>query len=273
MTPAEQLIESARRSDLTLLPDLVAAELCALSGLRRSLVDERLFHTWGALTPEARRAFTADALAALVSRGLLEPDRAPAAPADAEASRSPERYRMHPALGVIVAAQARPTWLAVSSIATTPHAGPRLYGVGDRHDPLQAAVLEVPRDRPEDADDGDTDGKRLWPQTLATVYQYALVSTSKAAYLLAGWAILPVPHRSIAHETPPRIVDIYSRSHTQDRPLTRQRIAVRCRGGRARIAVGEGTPNGLSHDAEYDRAGLAEVLHRRIEDVCGATAR
>lgn len=241
---AGRLLAAADRAGLAPLPSLLLVELCVLDAHRQSLFEESALDTWAALTGPARERFGGEAVGGLVERGLLGRE-----PARRYGPQEPARFRMHPGLAMILATRAKPVWLAVCSVTGTASTGPRLYGLGTAVEPLRAAVVEMPRD-PVPA---EPTAPNL--ADLGKVYDYALASTVKAADVLASWATKQVlPGTALDR----RQVDVYH--HQEGRSLARVRVQVELVGQhRARVSIGEGeTARSLG---DYDRAGLADLLH------------
>jgi hypothetical protein len=239
---AERLLATADRAGLAPLPSLLAVDLCLFGGHRQAMFDESVLGTWAALTGEARKEFGGEALGDLVRRGLLsrEPSRGYGEPAAS-------RYRLHPALAMILSTRTRPVWLAACSVASTAMTGPRVYGLGTSVEPLRASVVEMPREQPS------TEPAAPDLADLGKVYDYALASTPKAADLLAEWALLPA--RGAVRQ-----VAIYH--HPEGRPLSRLRVSVQRDEYRARVSVGE--PGATQVLGDYDQISLADHLHNVI---------
>jgi hypothetical protein len=239
---AERLLTTAERAGLAPLPSLLAVDLCLFGGHRQALFDESALGTWAALTGEARKRFGGEALADLARRGLLSRE-----PSRGYGERATARYRLHPALAMVLSTRARPVWLAVCSVADTAITGPRLYGLGTSTEPLRAAVVEMPREQPSAAPAAPD------LADLGKVYDYALAGTPKAADLLAQWALLPARGAI-------RQVDVYH--HPGGRPLSRLRVSVERDDYRARVSVGErGAAQVLG---DYDQSSLADHLQNVI---------
>lgn len=243
---AERLLATADRAGLAPLPSLLLVDLCVLDAHRQSLFDESALDTWAALTGPAREAFGGEAIGGLVRRGLLGGE-----PARRYGRQQATRFRMHPALAMILATRAKPVWLAVCSVTGTATTGPRLYGLGTAVEPLRAAVVEMPREpvptEPAAPDLAD----------LGRVYDYALASTAKAADLLAEWATRPAAPGTALDR---RQVDVYH--HQEGRSLARVRVRVEHTGYQVRVSLGEG--EAARSLGDHDRAALAELLHDAI---------
>ena len=242
---AEQLLATADRAGLAPLPSLLAVDLCLFGGHRQAMFDEATLGTWAALTGQARKELGSEALAELVQRRLLtrEPSRKYGPETDT-------RYRMHPALAMILGARTRPMWLAVCSFASTALTGPRMYGLGTGEEPMRAAIVEMPREQPP------TEPTTPSLADLGKAYDYALASTDKAAGLLAEWATLSTPGGT----APNRQIDVYH--HPEGRPLSRMRVSVQGDEYRARVSAGE--PGAAEVLGDYDRSALADYLQNVI---------
>ena len=244
---AERLFALADQDGTAPLPSLLMLDLCVFGGYRQAMFDESALGTWAALTGEARERFGGEAVAELVRRGLLsrEPSRGYGAQTDDAPTTT--RYRLHPALAMILSTRARPVWLAVCSFAETALTGPRMYGLGSVPEPRRAAVIELPREQPP------TEPTVPELADLGKIYDYTLASTERAADLLAEWATLPLPD---GHTSRERQVDVYH--HPQGLPLTRIRLAVEGDEHRAQLTVGE--PGAAEVVGDYDRSALAYYL-------------
>ena len=242
---AERLLATADRAGLAPLPSLLTVDLCLFGGHRHAMFDESILGTWAALRSQIRKEFGGEALTELVRRGLLS--REPARKYGVEAET---RYRMHPALAMILGARARPIWLAVCSFASTAVTGPRMYGLGTGEEPLRATIVEMPREQPS------TEPTAPSLADLGKVYDYVLASTVKSSDLLAEWATLKVG----GGMTPLRQIDVYH--HPEGRPLSRVRVSVQGDEYRARVSVGE--PDAAQVLGDYDRSALAEHLLNAI---------
>jgi len=239
---AERLLATADHAGLAPLPSLLAVDLCLFGGHRQAMFDESTLGTWAALTGQARKELGSEALAQLARRRLLSRE-----PSRGYGERAATRYRLHPALVMILGARARPVWLAVSSVAATAITGPRVYGLGTSAEPLRAAVVEMRREQPP------TEPTAPDLADLGKVYDYALAGTPKAAALLAEWAFLPA-HGAV------RQVDVYH--HPEGRALSRLRVSVQRDDYRARVSVGE--PGAAEVLGDYDQSTLADHLHNVI---------
>lgn len=244
---AERLFALADRNGTTPLPSLLMVDLCLFGGYKQALFDESALGTWAALTGEAREEFGGEALTELVQRGLLsrEPGRGYGAQSDDAPTTT--RYRLHPALAMILSTRAHPVWLAVCTLADSALTGPRMYGLGSVPEPRRAAVIEMPREEPP------TEPTAPDLADLGKIYDYTLASTEKAADLLAEWATLPVADGDVSRR---RQVDVYH--HPQGGPLSRVRLAVEGDEHRATLTVGE--PGAAEEVGDYDRSALAYYL-------------
>ena len=244
---AQRLLDAAERDGAAPLPALMVADLCLLNAHRQSMFDEAALDVWAALTGEAREGFAGDALDGLIQRGMLS----------RTASRgygrtSQTRYRMHPALAMILEARAKPTWLAVCSVADTARTGYRMYGLGDANQPLLAAVVEQPREAPR------TEPAVPRLSDLGKIYDYVLVNTAKAADLLAAWATNSPD--GAGEQARHRHVDVYH--HHVGEPLSRLRISLEVDAYQTNVSVGErGAEQKLGH---YDRTALAALVENAI---------
>ena len=241
---AERLLTLADDSGVAPLPSLLAVDLCLFGGHRHAMFDESALATWAALTGSARERCGSEAFAELVRRKLVA--REPSRKYGAEPTT---RYRLHAAFAMILGARARPQWVAVCSVDSTTPTGPRMYGLGNALDPLRAAVMELPR---------EPSAEQTIPSVadLGKIYDYTLASTSKAADLLAGWAM----DVDAASGTEPRQIDVYH--HPDGQPMTRLRLTVQGDERRARVSVGERGAELASGD--YDRHALADHLDNVI---------
>jgi hypothetical protein len=244
---AERLLSAADRVGLAPLPSLLAVDLCVFGGHRQAMFDESALGTWASLTGQARKEFAGEAVAELIRRGLLSHE-----PSRRYGPETETRYRLHPALAMILGARARPMWLAVCGFAATALTGPRLYGLGTDAEPLRAAIVEMPREQPP------TEPTTPSVADLGKVYDYVLAGTAKAADLLAQWAMLPIPGGDAA--PPTRQIDVYH--HPEGRPLSRMRVSVQGDANRARVSVGE--PGTAHVPDDYDRSALADHLQNVI---------
>jgi hypothetical protein len=244
---ADRLLGLADEAGLVRLPSLLAVDLCLFGGHKQAMFDEAPLGTWAALSGQARQELGGAAVAELVRRALLSrsPSRRYGSGAEATA-----RYRMHPALAMILSTRAHPVWLAVTSVTATAVTGPRVYGMGSALEPRRAAVLEMPREQPA------TEPAPPDLAELGRIYDYTLASNAKAADLLAEWVLLPVPGDGGLG----RQVDMYH--HPEGRPLSRVRVSVQRDAYGARVSVGE---EGAKHVlGDYDRKSLADHLHNVI---------
>ena len=244
---AQRLLDAVERDGVAPLPALMVVDLCLLNAHRQAMFDEAALEVWAALTGEARESFGGEALDGLVQRGLLT--RA----ANRGYSQAVQtRYRMHPGLAMILEARAKPTWLAVCSIANTAHTGYRMYGLGDTREPWLAAVVEQPREEPR------TDAALPKLPDLGKIYDYLLASTAGAADLLAAWATgTPGDSRAQARH---RRVDVYH--HHAGQPLSRLRISLEVDPYGVRASIGE--PGAEQDLGPRDRKSLATLVEDAI---------
>lgn len=246
---AQRLLDAAIRDGLAPLPALMVADLCLLNAHRQAMFDEAALDVWALLTDEARGSFGGEALDGLVQRGLLSPA---ASRGYGQTAQTRTRYRMNPALAMILGARAKPTWLAVCSIADTAHTGYRMYGLGDAGEPCLAAVVEQPREQPR------TEPAMPQPSDLGKVYAYVLASTPKASDLLAGWATRR--SEDARGRAQRRRIDVYH--HFAGRPLSRLRVSLDVDAYQARASIGE---RGAERDlGQYDRGALAVLVENAI---------
>ena len=188
----ERMVAEANRAGIIPLPGLSTVELCALGGYRHALFDRNALGLWAALPDSTRTALVARALKSLLARELLTDGAA----AEDEAVT----YRVSPALGIILAARARPTCVATCSAGSRP--APSMFIFGDIDTPTQAAVLEMPR---------PVQGP-VAPSTelFEGGFDYLLAAPPAAADLLVNWSMfLPTLLADGAAELPARVIDIY----------------------------------------------------------------
>lgn len=246
---AQRLLDAANRDGLAPLPGLMVVDLCLLNAHRQAMFDEAALDVWALLTGEARESLGGEALAGLVQRGLLS--RA-ASRGYGQTAQSQTRYHMNPALAMILEARAKPTWLAVCSIAGTARTGYRMYGLGDAGEPCLAAVVEQPREEPR------TEPAPPQPSDLGKIYDYVLASTPKAADLLAAWATRRLDDARGRAEH--RRIDVYH--HLAGQPLSRLRISLEVDAYQTRASIGE---RGAEQDlGQYDRGALAVLVENAV---------
>jgi hypothetical protein len=256
---AQRLLSTADRTGLAPLPSLFAVDLCVLGAHRQAMFDKSVVQAWAALTGSTREQFGGEALDGLTQRGLLS--REPSRGHDPELTT---HYRVHPALALLLAARARPVWLAVCSVTSSACAGPRMYGLGSAAEPLRGAVVESLRNPasgpPADAFDVSGLHRTVSPAELGKVYDYVLASTTRAADLLAGWSMLPMPRSGAVGRSLTRTVDVYH--HQKGHGLSRLRVSVEGDEKQARVSVGERGAAQILGD--YDQSALAEHLQKVI---------
>jgi hypothetical protein len=200
----QRLMSLAETAGAVALPELTAAELGAVCGGHRVLLDDAA--CWWQAVPDEheRHDLTAAALGFLMSRKLISPP-AQEVPAGRTEQDDPEPVRLAPALALVIAGLQQPVVVVVCGGAKD--GAPRMYGIAQQDRPPSAVVVEQPT------------GRRAGP--FGPVYRYALVSLARAGQALAGWAARG------GHDegAPPRTVDIYR--HREGEGLSRERVEVR----------------------------------------------
>lgn len=150
----------ARTGKVVKLPVMGTADLCALGALGHPLLDESAISWWNAQPDReaaARRGYDH-----MVRRKMIDP----------------ETRRVHPELGVILAARARPAFIVV--IRARPDGGTapgRFLGIADETAGLHAVLGETA-----------PPGEHKHYEELGPLYIYELASPSKAGQTLADTA-------------------------------------------------------------------------------------
>jgi hypothetical protein len=182
---AQQLIDEAQGASYVELVTVSALELCVLGGPRQALFEEPATQAWLALGDRRREKIMKLTTEGMVERRFLLPEPSPE-PGTAD-------YALNPALGIVLAARCRPTFIVVTETAASSLRTPRFFALGDEEVPVRAVVVEEPAALPADNHDFPNI-KKLGP--LGRIYRYLLVSQARAAELLAEWAIAPPPSGS-----------------------------------------------------------------------------
>lgn len=255
---AAERTETARRliaraqADVVDLVTLSALELCVLDGPRQPVFEQRVAQAWTRVTDRRRRKVTEEVTAGLVRRGLLI-DGDPQHPT-AEAGGG---YSFKPELGLMLAARCRPAFVVLAKGDRDDLRPLGLFALGDRADPAQAIVAELPTALPPDRAAHFPDTRKLGP--LGWIYRYVLVSMTDAADLLARWTMTPPAQPGDAVPVP-YLVSAY-RPDRQD--PAGYHLRVRGDGTRAvvdRPGLASGQP--ARHDLDQLRAIMLDLLAR-----------
>lgn len=231
--------------DLTALSGL---ELCVLGGPKHTLSDTTVTQAWSVLGRRRRNKAKDLITEGLVERGLLADNRGtPSGSADGD-------YSLAPNLAIALAARCRPTFIVVTEIANRKSRTPRFYALGDQEELVRGIVVEEPAVAPPEA--GELPHlKKLGP--LGWLYRYTLISQTRAAELLAQWAISPVPPPAQSDLWCPRTTSLYRRS---EKPSSMGlRIITEGDGETAKLFQPEGD-NEARVAAELDVTGLREQM-------------
>jgi hypothetical protein len=254
---AQQLIDEAQGASYVELVTVSALELCVLGGPRQALFEEPATQAWLALGDRRREKIMKLTTEGMVERRFLLPEPSPE-PGTAD-------YGLNPALGIVLAARCRPTFIVVTETAASSLRTPRFFALGDEEVPVRAVVVEEPAALPADNHDFPNI-KKLGP--LGRIYRYLLVSQARAAEVLAEWAIAPPPSgadpasaRSVSRFRPggaePGAAPGGAASGAAGAlGLAAVRLDVRGDGTTARLA----RPPEDGPGPAYDRAGLAGVM-------------
>jgi hypothetical protein len=149
------------------LPFLTQADLCAFGAAHKSLICERTWEWWTALSDDHRESLTARSMEILVRRGLVRP-----ATGDIPAGPVPE-------LGLILDARIHADLIITSQVpGRDPGFEPRFFGLPEEGD-LRTLVREVLT-----ADPSGPSGRA----DFGTILRYALMGPSGAARAIAAWA-------------------------------------------------------------------------------------
>ena len=243
---ARQLIARARAETVDLVT-VSALDLCALDGPRQPLFDERVAQAWSRLGNRRQRLLTNEATAGMAERGLLTGD-------------SPQRgsgYSLKPELGIMLAARCRPSSIVVTDIGHPNLRTTRFFALGDQAEPVRGFVVEEPAALPADIASKLPHVKKLGP--LGWLYQYFLVSSAKAAEVLAELTISP-PRHSGAVVAPGWTVTAY---YPGSRNREGERLSITGDGTKASID-GPGMQNGGLGGTAYGTEGLQAVMLRLI---------
>jgi hypothetical protein len=246
---ARHLIAQAQ-ADLVDLVTLSALDLCVLDLPGQPLFEERVAHAWTKLGDRQRRKVSEEVTASLLRRGLLVDDGP--RPATGVPGNT---YGLLPQLGLTLAARCRPAFIVVAA-GEGPGLRPlNLFALGDQVEKVRAVVAEVPTAAPPDRGYGRAQAGKLGP--LGWLYRYVLVSSTKAAEILAKWTITPP---SVQGEAQPvrYLVSAY-------RPDLEQPAGyhLRVRGDGSRATVdGPGAGSG-----EYNLEGLHTMMLRLLTEV------
>lgn len=222
------------------LPDLTAADLCALSGTRQVLFEDSEWAWWAGLDEVTRQRLSVGVLEILVDRRLLDPPPEH----EEESTANTVAMRVRPPLAIILAARQQPGFVAVCTVPDHKESGePRMYGIVEDGKPVRAVVAEQVSD------------KKIGE--FGQLHKFGLVSMAQAGKALASWARLPTPPHRLTGYRPPRIIDVYW--HRESEPLTRERIAVRA--GRKKLQIARWGIDGTEHPAvTCDRDELGKLL-------------
>lgn len=259
---AEHLLAAALQDGAAPLPELIAVDLCALNAALQSMFDEQVWRTWVALPDEVRDEFAAAARAGLVRRRLLDP------PASADKADAAVPARVAPALALIMAARARPVFIAVGSVAGNQRGAPRMYGIADTTYGLRAVLVE--HASAERLGLGTGERLTLSPAAdrqraadLHQLYQYLLAAPDRAVQVLSAW-LTASPGGGGNAESAARVVDVFR--HPEGADLTRDRLSVIDPAGSTRIRceLAGGQPSSsLDYEPEHIPGLLTEMLLTR----------
>ncbi len=257
---AEGLLAAAQRDGAALLPELIAADLCALGAALQSMFDEQVWRSWVALPDSVRDELAATSRGGLVRRRLLGP------PASVDGADDVLASRVAPPLALIMAARSQPAFIAVGSVGGNQRGAPRLYGIADAACGLRAVLVEhASADRI-----GLGTGERLTLSPAADreragdlhqLYQYLLVSPERAVRVLSTWLTISLGSDGKANSTT-RIVDLFR--HPEGGDLTRDRLSLTATpSGTTRIScefAGDQPPSPLGYELEHIPGLLTEML-------------
>lgn len=245
---AQVLFDRSASGEIVDLPALSSLELCVFGAPKHALSDTTVTQAWSALGRRRRNKAKDLTTQGLVSRGLL------ADSPEAASGSAGDVYDLAPGLAIALAARCRPTFVVVTEIVNRRIRTPRFYALGDQEEMVRGIVVEEPAAVPAEA--GELPHlKKLGP--LGWLYRYCLVSQTKAAELLAQWAISPVPLPSDSGLWCPRTTSLYRRS---EKPSAMGlRVITEGDGETAKLfqPAGDNEPHVA---AELDIAGLREQM-------------
>jgi hypothetical protein len=209
---AQRLIDRSA-TDVVPLAILSAMHLCLVGAQAYSMFDEVPARAYAGLSRRRRRQFVKAGIESLLRRGLLRPPVG-------------DDYPVSPEFGLVLAAMAAPPFVALAQAGN--RRAIKVFPLGDRTQPVQAMVVEVPASVPNPKHD-------FGP--LGALYDYQLMSLALTAQLLAEFVIRPA-------DTPFTVTVV--------RPPLQQTVTVRGDGTTAVLLGSDGGP--------VDKAGLAEVI-------------
>lgn len=244
---ARHLVDQAQ-TDVTDLVTLSALELCVLDLIGQPLFEERVAHAWVKLGDRQRRKVTEEVTAGLLKRGLLIDDRS--GPGTHERGST---YSLKPELGLMLAARCRPAFIVVAAGEGQGLRPLNLFALGDQVEKARGIVVEVPAAPPDRAGGGAHAGK-LGP--LAWIYRYVLVSSAKAAEILARWTMTPPSAQGGAQ---PMRYQVSAYRPDREQPVG-YHLGVRGDGFRATVD-GPGVGSG-----EYELEGLQATMLRLLTE-------
>lgn len=208
----------ARTGKVLKMPVMAAADLCALGALAHPLIDEHALNWWE--TQPDQEAAALRGYDHMVRRRMLEP----------------ETGRIHPELGVILAARIRPAFIIVLRPRPDADVLPgRFLGIADEAEGLRAVMGEVAP--PEKHDRYDE---------LGPLYIYELATPQKSSQTIA----------SLAAENKHLVIDCYLPGSGTTLPSQRFTVARSLR----RLHVERATPSAAPQRVTASEADLADLL-------------
>ena len=240
-----RLLDRAEHGDVE-LGVLGGADLCVLGGPRHAVFPEATTQAWLGLGEQERSDAIDHVTARLVKDGQLI----------REPGTDGADYALSPELGVILGARCRPAFAVVSQAEGRAVPALSMFAVSDEGNPVRAIVAEFLAKPPDPATD-----RPAWP--LACVYAYLLVSPSRAASLLAEWAITAPPKARRRAKEPVRVLTRFSPADDHDRIGLPMKVLGD--GTRARVWTGDAERHCDRHELEAIMSGfLAGAPQRAV---------
>jgi hypothetical protein len=180
---AVRLFERVAAGENVELAVLSGLERCALGRPTYALLERPIRHAWDGFGEDRRAKATEMSLAGLCKRGII---RVGASQGSAESGAAPV-WDVSPELGIVQAAQRKPTYLVVTEVEGKTARGLRFFALGDGERPVRALVAEEPVQLPSSSAYKNLGS--LGP--LAWMTRYRLVSERQAVRTLTDMALTP----------------------------------------------------------------------------------
>ena len=183
---AVRLFERAAAGESVDLAVLSGLERCVLGRPAYALLEQPVRLAWDGFGENRRTKATELSLAGLRGRGLIK--------GEGEESGGEAAWTMSPELGIVQAAQRKPTYLVVTEVEGRKTRSLRFFAVGDQEQPVRGVVVEEPAALPAGP---YKNIENLGP--LGWMTRYRLVSESLAVRTLTDMALTPRRDRAGTH--------------------------------------------------------------------------